>query len=178
MRRLLDGFYTVCGAAAVALMVLAIGGLMIVQVLGREVGLLIPGADDIVSYATAGMAFLGLAHTFRQGEMIRVGILLDRLGPRSRRLFEIVSLGITVAMVGFIAWHSVWMVWETYEFAEMAPGLLKIPLWIPQTSMALGAIALFVALLDELVWVLQGRPPRYETIAAERRARGEFVGEV
>ena len=59
----------------------------------------------------------------------------------------------------------------------MAPGLLRIPLWIPQASLAVGVSALFVAVLDELVRVLRGEEPEYERAAAERRARGEFPAE-
>ena len=178
LRRCLDIFYDGCGLAAVLLMVVGIAGLMVVQVVGREFGLLIPGSDDIVAYSTAGSAFLGLAHTYRQGELIRVALLLDRLAPPNRRIMEIVALGIAVAMVGFIAWHSILTVIETREFGEMAQGLLKIPLWIPQTSMAVGAVALCFALFEDLFRVLRGLQPISEVNAEERRARGEIVGEV
>ena len=178
LRRSLDLFYDGCGLAAVLLMVLGIAGLMVVQVIGREFGLLIPGSDDIVAYSTAGSAFLGLAHTYRQGELIRVALLLDRLAPPRRRMMEIVALGVAVATVGFIAWHSTITVLETREFGEMAQGLLRIPLWIPQSSMAIGAIALCFALIEDLLRVLRGLQPISEVTAEERRARGEIVGEV
>lgn len=178
LRRCLDLFYDGCGLAAVLLMVFGIAGLMVVQVVGREFGLLIPGADDIVAYSTAGSAFLGLAHTYRRGELIRVALLLDRLSPPKRRYMEIVALGVAVAMVGFIAWHSVITVLETREFGEMAQGLLRIPLWIPQTSMAVGAVALCLALFEDLIRVLRGLQPISEIVAEARRARGEIVGEV
>ncbi len=178
LRRCLDLFYEGCGFAAVLLMVLGIAGLMIFQVLGREFGLLIPGADDIVAYSTAGAAFLGLAHTFRQGELIRVSLLLDAVRPEWRRALEIVALGVSALMVGFIAWYSILSVIETREFGEMAQGLLAIPLWIPQSAMALGATALFLAIVEDWLRVLRGLRPINEIVAEERRARGEFVGEV
>ena len=40
----------------------------------------------------AAMAFLGLAHTFRHGEMIRVGLLIDRFEGRTRWCVEIFAL--------------------------------------------------------------------------------------
>ena len=46
---------------------------------GRPIGINIPAGDDIVAWCMAAMAFLGLAHTFRHGEMIRVGLLIDRI---------------------------------------------------------------------------------------------------
>ena len=57
--------------------------LMMALSLGRQVGLNIPSGDDFAAWCMAAMAFLGLAHTFRSGEIIRVGLLLDRFAGRS-----------------------------------------------------------------------------------------------
>src|ERR687898_3544269 len=97
IRAALDRLYLYSGYLAGAFMV-AIFVLMMVLSAGRPVGLNIPAADDFVSWCMAAMAFLGLAHTFRDGEMIRVGLLIDKLPPRSRHWFEIVAL---VLGVGF-----------------------------------------------------------------------------
>jgi TRAP-type C4-dicarboxylate transport system permease small subunit len=92
MRVFLDRLYLFAGMLAGAFMV-AIFVLMMILSAGRPVGLNIPAADDFVSWCMAAMAFLGLAHTFRSGEMIRVGLLIDRLPERSRHWIEIVCLG-------------------------------------------------------------------------------------
>ena len=63
----------------------AIFVLMMALSAGRPIGLNIPAADDFVSWCMAAMAFLGLAHTFRSGEMIRVGLLIDKLEGRTRQ---------------------------------------------------------------------------------------------
>ena len=54
---------------------------------GREFGLLIRGSDDIASWLCAASAFFALGHTFRHGELVRVGLFIDRLegGVRARR---------------------------------------------------------------------------------------------
>ena len=70
----------------------AIFVLMMVLSAGRPVGINIPAADDFVSWCMAAMAFLGLAHTFRPGEMIRVGLLIDKLPERTRHWFELGAL--------------------------------------------------------------------------------------
>ena len=40
--------------------------------------------------------------------------------------------------------------------------MITIPLWIPQLSMAAGAILLEIAVIEEFVNVVCGREPRYE----------------
>jgi TRAP-type C4-dicarboxylate transport system permease small subunit len=110
----------------------------------------------------AAMAFLGLAHTFRSGEMIRVGLLIDRLHGRARWLCEIFSLVIGLGFVAFFAWHAVRLTYDSYRFNDMAQGVLAVPLWIPQIGYAAGLVILTIAFADELVHVLRGGEPRYE----------------
>src|SRR4029077_19145605 len=88
LRRFLQRRYTWSGVLA-ALCVFAICVLMLAQAFGRGVGILVRGADDIVSWLCAAASFLALGHTFRHGELVRVGLLLERSGPRGRRVMEI-----------------------------------------------------------------------------------------
>ena len=49
--------------------------------------------------------------------------------------------------------------WVSFRFNEVSNGVIKVPLFIPQTVMAAGALVLTIALLDEFVTVLRsGRP--------------------
>ncbi len=161
LRSTLDRIYLVSGWLAGAFLV-AIFLLMMVMSLGREVGLNVPAGDDFVAWCMAASAFLGLAHTFKSGEMIRVGLLIDRFSGRLRRVFEIVSLIIGLGFVGFFAWHAVQMTWLSYRFNDMAQGVLAVPLWIPQLGYAGGLVILMIAFVDEFVHVVMGGEPRYE----------------
>jgi TRAP-type C4-dicarboxylate transport system permease small subunit len=129
---------------------------------GRPVGFNIPAADDFVSWSMAAMAFLGLAHTFRHGEMIRVGLLVDKLPPGVRHWFELVCLIIGVGFIAFFAFSAVRMNYQSWVFGDMSQGVIAIPMWIPQIGYSLGLVILLIAFVDELIHVLRGRLPRYE----------------
>jgi len=161
LRSALDGLYLLAGYLA-GLFLIVIFLLMMGLSLGRGVGINIPAGDDLASWSMAAMAFLGLAHTFRSGEMIRVGLLVDRLQGRTRWWCEIFSLAIGLGFVGFFAWHAVQLTYDSWRFNDMAQGVLAIPLWIPQIGYATGLVILFIAFLDEFVHVLRGGDPRYE----------------
>ena len=163
IRRVLDGLYLLAGWLA-GLFLLAIFLLMMAMSLGRlpALRLNITDGDQFVAWSMAAVAFLGLAHTFRSGEMIRVGLLIDRLHGPVRRAFEIVSLALGLGFIGFFAFHAVLFVRDSFRFDDMAQGVLPIPLWIPQLGYATGLLILFVAFLDEFVHVLLGGAPRYE----------------
>jgi len=160
-RRVLDALYLGAGYLA-GLFLLAIFGLMLALSAGRQVGLNVPAGDDLVAWCMAACAFLGLAHTFKSGEMIRVGLLFDRLRGRARRALELFALALGSGLVGFFAWSAVRLTYDSYRFNDLAQGALAVPLWIPQLGYAGGLVVLFVALLDELVRVLRGRAPSYD----------------
>ena len=167
IRRFLDGLYLFAGYAAGAFLVI-IFVLMMALSIGREVGFNIPAGDDFTSWCMAAMAFLGLAHTFKSGDMIRVGLLIDRFKGRTRWYFETFSLVMGLFFVGFFAWHAAVMTWQSYEFNDIAGGTVPMPLWIPQLGYSGGLIILFVAFVDEFVHVvLRGREPRYEKPPAQ-----------
>src|SRR5258706_14321290 len=147
---------------------------MLLQAVARELGVLIRGADDITSWLCAASAFLALGHTFRHGELVRVGILIDHLSPGPRRIAEIAALSITGLFVGYMAWAVTKFVYESWKFKEVAQGLIKIPIWIPQMCFVLGILIFFVAVLDELILVLRNRKPTYQLAEEDRRARGDF----
>ena len=90
MRLFLDRLYLVSGWLA-GFFLIAIFVLMMVLSAGRPLGLNVPAGDDIVSWCMAAMAFLGLAHTFRSGELIRVGLLIENLSARTRHAVEMAA---------------------------------------------------------------------------------------
>jgi TRAP-type C4-dicarboxylate transport system permease small subunit len=155
LRIFLDRLYLFSGYLA-GLFLIAIFILMMLLSAGRPVGLNVPAGDEIVSWCMAATAFLGLAHTFKSGEMIRVGLLIDRLEGRTRHVLEIVALVIGLGFVGFFAWHAAWMTYDSWRFNDMAQGVLAIPLWIPQLGYSGGLVILLTAFADELVHVLRG----------------------
>ena len=173
IRRSLDRLYDGSGIAA-AICLAGICVLMLAQSFAREAGILIRGADDISAWLCAASAFLALAHTFRKGELIRVGLWVERLGVAARRRVEIMSLIMAALCTGYMTWAIARFVFESWKFSEVAQGLIKIPIWIPQLSLVLGTLIFLIAVLDELVAVLRGDKPSYQLAEEARRKAGDF----
>lgn len=177
LRRALDALY-LASAGLAALSLLGIFLVMMGQVVLRELGRQLPGADDITAYLCVATTFYALAFTFKQGELIRVGIVVNRLGPATRRVVEAAVLLLAIAAMGYVTW---WVLQDTLfslEIEEVAQGTVPFLLWIPKTSMVAGSAILLVAMIDELVAVLAGRVPSYAAAAAERAARQDYAAEL
>jgi len=173
LRRFLDRLYYASGAFA-ALCIAAIFMLMLAQSFGREAGILIRGAEDIVAWLCAASAFFALGHTFRHGELVRVGLWLDMLGARGRWLAELFSLASTALFVAYMLWAIARFIYDSWQFKEVAQGLIPIPIWIPQSSFLLGVLIFFIGVLDELLLVLKKQKPAYQVVEEARRAAGDF----
>jgi TRAP-type C4-dicarboxylate transport system permease small subunit len=176
LRRILEFVYRFCGWCA-GLLLIAICTIMLLMSVGREIGIALRGGDELVAWASTACFALGLAYTFRQGEMVRVGLLIERLQGRARRLAELGCLLIGTFFTGALAYYCADFVWDAYRLKDVTPGVLVLPLWIPQFSLALGTLALFVAFLEQLVLCLVGikpdyakDPPRTEAEILERAA--------
>lgn len=173
MRRFLDRLYAASGALA-ALCLASIAVVMLAQAGMRELGFLLRGADDIVAWLCAACAFLALGHTFRRGELVRIGLVVERLPPRVRRPVALGALAVSLAFVGYMLYAVGRFVYESWKFNEVAQGLIQIPIWIPQMSFVLGALILFVAVLDEFLVLARGGKPAYEAAEEDRRVRKDF----
>jgi TRAP-type C4-dicarboxylate transport system permease small subunit len=173
VRRFLDRLYSASGAFA-ALCLAGICVLMLVNAVAREFGYLIRGADDYTSWLCAASAFFALGHTFRHGELVRVALFIDLLKPRARRAAEIATLVIASLFVGYMAWAVSKFVYESWKYKEVAQGLVKIPIWIPQLCFVLGVLIFLIAILDELITVIGRQKPAYQLAEEDRRARGDF----
>ncbi len=147
---------------------------MLAQSFGREAGILIRGAEDIVAWLCAASAFFALGHTFRHGELVRVGLWLDMLGTRGRWLAELFSLASTALFVVYMLWAISRFVYDSWQFKEVAQGLIPIPIWVPQLSFLLGVLIFFIAVIDELMAVIKKQKPAYQLAEEARRAAGDF----
>lgn len=173
MRRFLDRLYAASGALAAACLA-AIGIMMLAQAFGRGAGVLVRGADDIVAWLTAACTFLALGYTFRHGELVRVGLWIDMLSPRRRRVAELGALGVTALFALYMVWAISRFVYESWQFKELAQGLIAIPIWIPQMTLVVGAVVFLVAVIDELTRVIGGGKPEYQIAEEARRAAGDY----
>lgn len=164
MRRLLDALYDGAAWLAAVMMVGTLAAVL-ASMLDRFVTLPIKGLDMYAGYFMAGAGFLSLAHTLKRGEHIRVTLLLNSVGVRARRGLELWSLSMAVLLSGALAYYSVRLSWQSWDFHDVSTGNDATPLWIPQLSMALGTLVFFIAFVDE--WWLEVRGRRVAAVSTE-----------
>ncbi len=156
MRRLLDRLYNAAGSLAALFMV---GTLLMVLlgIAGRLLNFHVPGTDSYAGYCMAAAGFLALAYTLQKGEHIRVTLLIEHFGARTRRVLELWSLGAATLLSGAFAYYSIRLAYQSWDFNDISTGNDATPLWLPQLAMAFGVTILFIAFVDDLVREVQGK---------------------
>ena len=133
--------------------------LMMALSVGRQVGLNIPSGDDFAAWCMVGDGVPGLAHTFKRGEMIRVGLLLERLaGGRVSAIEILCARRSRTGFIAYFAWYAGGMTYDSWRFDDMSQGVIAVPLWIPQLGYSAGSSSCSIAIVDELVHVAPGPP--------------------
>lgn len=138
---------------------------------GQLAAFQIDGGDAYAGYLLAASSFLLLGAALRHGDHIRVTLILNRLGGRARLGVEFFCLVVACFLSGYCTFFASRLVWGSYAYNDISQNIDATPLWIPQMSMALGLLGLFLAFVEELWYVLRYRelPPA----ASDELARTE-----
>lgn len=174
MRAALDRIYAAAlwlSAACLVSIALLIGAQLAgrlvdgsLRLLGVEpIGIVILSLAELSGSLLAAASFLALAGTLKAGAHIRITMLLQALPARARYVLELWAFGAAAILAGYIAWQIATFAFVSFQYDEVSPGVLRFPLAVPQAAMAVGAIILTIALIDEFITVLRRRGPSFQT---------------
>jgi len=130
--------------------------MVLAGVAGRLFNFNVPGTDAYAGYCMAAAGFLALAHTFKHGEHIRVTLIIEHIRPQARRALELWALGVATLLAALLAFYSIRLSYQSWDFQDISTGNDATPLWIPQLAMALGTLVLCIAFVDEFVLEWRG----------------------
>ncbi len=148
MRKLLDALYAACGVAAAGflgaifvIVLLQVGAnaldFVVSLLTGFPVGLVVPSYAEIAGFFLAAALFLALPYVLRHGAHIRVTLVLMHL-PRSMQVvMSVVVCLVGAAVSAYFAWYAWALVLDSHDFGDLSPGLVPVPLWIPQIPIAM-----------------------------------------
>ena len=148
------------------------------QVIARKFNVVMAPGMDLMSGFTMAMASTwAFSYALRTGSHVRIDVLLPFMSPRVRWWADQAALGSIVFFVAITAWKTWVMVLKSYEIGAVTNTYPLVPLWVPQTFVAIGfsmltftAIHMMVDMISEsLLPVLhraQGGTESYRTVTA------------
>jgi TRAP-type C4-dicarboxylate transport system permease small subunit len=124
---------------------------ILARVVGRWFGIEVPSSDDFAGFLLIAASFLGLAYTFREGGHIRVSLFTSRMPVEWRHRMDILVLVLASLLTLYLTYYLSFMAYESYLFEEVSAGYIPVPLWIVQSPMGFGMLALAIAIIDQTV---------------------------
>nr|WP_246208637.1 TRAP transporter small permease [Anaerotalea alkaliphila] len=147
-------FFEVVNALAEKILLLTLGGLfvtVIIQIIGRIVGMPAPWTEEGTRYLFLWMMFIALAYGFRFGESARVNVFMDLLPAPVRKLSGYIYLVATIGFFVFIAVYGGELVIQQVAMNEKGAAIMipmaAIGMTLP-VSGVLGVITTFQCLIE------------------------------
>ncbi|MDH3228850.1 MAG: TRAP transporter small permease [Alphaproteobacteria bacterium] len=146
-------------ATLAAWMFFAIGGMILWEVATRYL-LNAPTiwAEELARFFQIWALYLAAASVLRRGSMIRIGLLIDRLGPRLRAAAEVFSLAVVAAFSAVACWYGGWIALDSFEVGRMSGTMLNVPHWMTEIAIPVGFAILLVQALVQIARVARGEP--------------------
>lgn len=134
-----------CGAMAILMLLIAF------DVIGRYVfNRPIPGGYELTEYLMAVVVPLSVAYCMRQKNHVGVDLVVERLALKTRRWVEIVTLSITMVLMGFMAWQNWIRFIEVVRKPEVS-AVLKVPSYPFFLAIPIGFTAFVLFALQQLL---------------------------
>ncbi len=109
------------------------------QVIARKFDVIMaPGMDMMSSYTMAMATTWAFSYALRSGSHVRIDVLLPFMSTKVRWVADQAALGSLVFFIGVTSWKTWVMVLKSYEIGAVTNSYPLVPLWIPQTFVAIG----------------------------------------
>ncbi len=109
------------------------------QVIARKIGVVMaPGMDLMSGYTLAMATTWAFSYALRTGSHVRIDVLLPFMSPRVRWVADQLALSSIVFFIGITSWKTWIMVLKSYDIGAVTNTYPLVPLWIPQTFVAVG----------------------------------------
>jgi C4-dicarboxylate transporter DctQ subunit len=102
---------------------------------------------EFVPFLILWGTFLGGALTLKEDKHIRVDLLTRHLPAKFQKILQVITGGIGVIFCSALFVKGIEMVMHTKEMGTFTPGTLRIPVYIPQLCIPIGAALLFLQFL-------------------------------
>lgn len=131
--------------------ILVIAGIMAYEVVARNIfDAPTSWSVEIVTYLVVATAFLPLAQVHLDGAHIRVEVLDALVSDRTRATLWTFGQWTGVFLIGMMVWQYSAYISKDYSAGTRDWGLLRTPLWIPETPVLVGLFGLLLALLGDI----------------------------
>lgn len=116
--------------------------------------------DEITRYLTVYITFIGASRLLHQDGHVTVEALLVAVPRRVRRWLEIIAALAGMLCCLGLTWLGISMLVQTVAIDLRSMSALRMPMWLPQAAVPLGAALMALRLLQRVVRLVRTGPTR------------------
>lgn len=114
--------------------------------------------EEYVAYGLGTMVFLGLGQAMRSGSLVRVDIVLGKLGPATRRKVEIAACVAALIVMSFVLYYLSIRIGRDFARGTISMTKAATKMWIPNAIVATGMGIFMLQVLVYGIGLCFGRP--------------------
>ena len=107
--------------------------------------------DEVGGYLLVAMTFLSMSVAEAHGAFHRVELIQARVRKKLRMISQIVFDLMSLGASALVTWQLTRLTLNSWRAEDVAPTPLQTPLWLPQSTMAIGMALLCFALLRTII---------------------------
>jgi TRAP-type C4-dicarboxylate transport system permease small subunit len=107
--------------------------------------------DEVCGYLLVALTFLSMSVAEAHGAFHRVELVQTRLSRAGRLVTQLVFDFVSLIASALVTWQLYRLTANSWRSEDVAPTPLHTPLWLPQSTMAIGMALLCLALIRAMV---------------------------
>ena len=104
-------------------------------------------SEEAIIYLIIFSTFFGAVITLRHQEHVNVDVIAAFLGPRGKRVMALIAITLTLVYLGAVGYYAWLLLFEPFSSSTTTPAI-GIPLWVVESSVAIGFTLMFVRALE------------------------------
>jgi TRAP-type C4-dicarboxylate transport system permease small subunit len=159
MLKLIDRLNEAFGWIAAAAFV-GVGAMITYEVVMRYV-FLAPTiwAEEMSRFLQIWATYLAAATVLRHRQLIAITVIVERLGPRGRKLAEAFALVWILLFCIVAVWYGLDIMLDSIRVGRATSTMLAVPQWMTELAIPLGFTLLALQALAELIRLPKSAPP-------------------
>ena len=140
-------------------MFFAVGGMIVWEVAARYLfNAPTIWAEEMARFFQLWATYLAAATVLRHRSLIRITIVIDRLGPVARRVAELFSLTAIAVFSVLAIWYGWTITADSLAVGRTSSTMLDVPSWLTEIAVPAGFSLLLLQCLVEIGRLLTGAP--------------------
>ena len=117
---------------------------------------------EVSTYLFLYIIYLATAYTLQAGTHIKVTFLLDYLGPRARRIVDLITSIFAIIFTTILFWQSTIMTWSAFKGKWTSPTILSAPFAYIHGVIVVGSFLLLLTFICTTILEFRGKDPMTE----------------